>query len=159
MKVEQIMSQPVQRCQPNDHLEQAAQLMWHNDIGCLVVCDAQDSHAIVGMITDRDIAMCALFKARPLRDLLVAYAMSGEVFYCYANDNLVQAEKIMRISKVRRLPVLDQHERLVGLVALADLAQEAARERAVAIKEITENEVCATYASICHSPLRTINRG
>lgn len=156
MKVEQIMSKQIQRCQPDDHLEHAAQIMWHNDVGCLVVCEPENYNSIVGMITDRDITMCALFKGKALHELPVSDAMSGEVFFCHASDSLMQVEKIMRMSKIRRLPVFDQHESLVGLISLADLAQEAARERALVTKEITENEVTATYAAICHSPIRAM---
>jgi CBS domain-containing protein len=102
------------------------------------------------MITDRDIVMCALFQAKTLRDLRVSDAtMAQEARTCTPGDFLADAENIMREGKIRRLPVVDDEGRLLGIISLADLAQEAARERSAKSKEITEEEVGDTLAAIC----------
>lgn len=149
MRVDQIMTKQVQCCQPGDSLQHTAQLMWDHDCGCLPVYGGDGSKKIMGMITDRDIAMCALFQGKPLGELCVRDAMAREVRTCHPNDTLANAEKIMRESKIRRLPVVDKQECIVGMISLADLAQEAARERMASMKEITDNEVGDTLATIC----------
>lgn len=156
MKVAQIMSKQVQSCQPSDNLEHAARLMWDKDCGCLPVCGGDGVNSIVGMITDRDIAMCALFQGRPLRELRVADAMAREVRTCHPNDSLAVAEKIMRDTKIRRMPVVDKSGAVVGMISLADLAREAAREASANLREITANEVSDTLATICSQDIRQI---
>jgi CBS-domain-containing membrane protein len=102
------------------------------------------------MITDRDICMCALFERQPLEDLRVSSAMAKQVQVCRPYDDLLDAEKIMRATRVRRLPVVDDDGALVGMVSLADLAQEALRGRDVSRPEIAEQAVGHTLAAICH---------
>jgi CBS domain-containing protein len=77
--------------------------------------------------------------------------MANEVRACNPGDSLAEAEAIMREAQVRRLPVVDRGERLLGLLSLADLAEEAAheRERRGRKREITEAEVGETLAAIC----------
>jgi CBS domain-containing protein len=149
MRVEQVMTKPVQCCRPGDTLEQAARLMWDNDCGCLPVCEGNGVSKIVGMITDRDITMCALFQGKSLCELGVADAMAREVRTCHPDDALADAEQIMRDGQIRRLPVVDDDQCVVGMISLADLSQEAARERTARTKEITEGEVNDTLAEIC----------
>jgi CBS domain-containing protein len=93
--------------------------------------------------------MCALFQDKPLRDLRVSEAMAKQVRVCRPSDSLADAEKTMRETRIRRLPVVDEQGMLVGMVSLADLAQEAARERAATRQEITDTEVGDTLAAIC----------
>ena len=149
MRVEQLMSRPVQCCRQEDTLGHAAQLMWDHDCGCLPVCGGDGTARVVGVITDRDICMCALFQDKPLRDLRVFEAMAKQVQVCRPSDSLADAEKTMRQTRIRRLPVVDEQGMLVGMVSLADLAQEAARERTATRQEITDTEVGDTLAAIC----------
>ena len=150
MRVEQIMSKEVQCCRPDDTLEHAARLMWDNDCGCLAVCGGEEGMMkIAGMITDRDISMCALFEGKPLCELKVDEAMGHDVRACHPGDTLTEAEKIMREGKIRRIPVVDDEDHVIGMISLADLAQEAARERTAGKKEITDVEVNDTLVSIC----------
>ena len=149
MRVEQIMARPVQYCGPNDTLARAAQLMWEHDCGCLPVCAPDGAARVVGVITDRDICMCALFHNSRLADLRVSEAMAKQVKVCSATDGLADAEAIMRAGQIRRLPVVDAESALVGMISIADLAQEAARSWAATTKEITETEIGDTLAAIC----------
>lgn len=149
MQVEQLMARPVECCRPEDTLARAAQLMWDHDCGCLPVCGGDGAARVVGVITDRDISMCALFQDKPLRELRVSEAMAKQVQVCRASDTLADAEKTMREARIRRLPVVDEEGTLVGIISLADLAQEAARERTASKQEITETEVGDTLAVIC----------
>jgi CBS domain-containing protein len=149
MRVEQLMARPVQSCRAEDTLARAAQLMWDHDCGSLPVCGGNGVTRVVGVITDRDICMCALFQNKPLQELRVSEAMAKQVQVCRPSDSLADAEKAMRETRIRRLPVIDEQNALVGMISLADLAQEAARERAATSQEITETEVGDTLAAIC----------
>ncbi|WP_158002541.1 CBS domain-containing protein [Methyloterricola oryzae] len=145
------MTKDVQCCRPDDSLELATQMMWDHDCGCLPVCTDNGEKRVVGMLTDRDIALCALFEGMPLRDLRVSQAMAKELRTCLPSQSLADAEKIMSDGKVRRLPVLDKQQGLVGIISLADLAQEAAREQTTSSKNITDGDVSNTLAAICTS--------
>ena len=151
MRVKEIMTTHVQACRPEDSLEKAAQLMWDHDCGCVPVCsDAGNGVGwTVGVITDRDICMHALFQGRPMRDLRVGDVMAKEVRVCRPDDSIAQAEKIMQEARVRRLPVVEATGALIGMISLADLARQAARERTRPRKDITEGEVGDTLAAIC----------
>jgi len=149
MRIERIMARPVQCCRPQDTLAHAAQLMWDHDCGCLPVCGGDGVTRVVGVITDRDICMHALFQSKPLQALRVSDAMAKQVQVCRPGDSPADAEKTMREARIRRLPVVDEQDSLVGMISLADLAQEAARERTASRQEITETEVGDTLAAIC----------
>lgn len=158
MLVEDIMTKSVQSCTPHESLESAARLMWERDCGCLPVCARTDgTEHTVGVITDRDICMHALFSGKPLHDLRVEDAMARQVLTCRPGDTLEHAEKVMRGGRVRRLPVVDDHGALAGLISLADLAREAARESPQTVKSITEMEVGDTLAAICVRPVQSLS--
>lgn len=149
MRVDRIMTKQVSSCSTEDTLVQAAQLMWDHDCGCLPVCSGNGANRVVGVITDRDICMSALFKGKPLYQLRVTDAMSRQLQACRPGDSLTDAEKIMSQARIRRLPVVDEQGSLVGMISLADLAREAARESTSPKQEITETEVGDTLAAIC----------
>jgi CBS domain-containing protein len=149
MRVEQLMTKTVQSCRPDDSLEHAAQLMWSYDCGCLPVCTADGVSYVVGVVTDRDICMSALFQGKPLRDLRVADAMAKRLVTCHPGDGLARAETAMRKAQIRRMPVVDEENALVGIVSLADLAREADREQTAPHPQVTEEEVADTLAAIC----------
>jgi CBS domain-containing protein len=136
-------------CLAGDTLDRAAKLMWDYDCGCLPVCSGDDGGRVTGMITDRDICMSAFFQGKPLRDIRVSEAMAKNPRVCRPGDSLGEAESIMREARVRRLPVVGDDGGLLGMISMADLAREAARERTAVRKEITEKEVGDTLAAIC----------
>jgi len=148
MRVEQIMARPVHSCRPEDSLARAAQLMWDHDCGCLPVIESNGAERVVGMITDRDICMCALFEGSPLGALKVRQAMAKQVQVCRPDDSLAEAERVMREARVRRLPVVDDNDVLVGMISLADVAQTAERESTAESPDITPHEVGTTFAEI-----------
>ena len=149
MRVEQIMTKQVSSCSQDNTLAEAAQLMWDHDCGCLPVCTGNGASRVAGVITDRDICMSALFKGQPLYELRVSDAMSRQLQACRPGDSLADAEKTMRQARIRRLPVVDEQGSLLGMISLADLAREAARENHSPKQEITEMEVGDTLAAIC----------
>ena len=111
MKVEQLMIQDVKVCTESETLNRAAQLMWESDCGCIPIISANGNGVIVGVVTDRDIAMAAYTQGRQLWAIPVTAAMAPKVVACYADDGISRAEALMRDNQLRRLPVLNRSER------------------------------------------------
>ncbi len=120
MKVSKCMTRDVQLATPTQSIRDAARMMLELDAGALPV---QQDDRLVGMITDRDIALRAVAAGKspetPIREI-----MSREVLYCYDDQELKDIARNMGEVKVRRLPVLNRDKRLVGIVSLGDLAQK-----------------------------------
>jgi CBS domain-containing protein len=120
MKVFQAVTPSARIAHPNDTLQEAAQIMCECDFGFLPV---GQNDRLVGMITDRDIAVRAVAcGAQPTAR--IGDFMTRDVKYCYADDDLDEVLDNMADVKVRRLPVLDSQKRLVGILSLSDAAQE-----------------------------------
>lgn len=149
MKVEQLMTQDVRTCRPGDNLSAAAQLMWDGDCGCIPVVSDDGSNRVVGVVTDRDICMATHIRGCAPREVPVAEAMSTAVRAVGPSEELADAEAIMRDAQLRRLPVVDENQQLMGVLSLADLAQEADRKRKSKQSPITEQEVGDTLTAIC----------
>jgi CBS domain-containing protein len=123
--------------------------MWDHDVGVIPVCSAEDGgRRVVGIITDRDIAMCALFRGKALHEIQVQEGMTRELQVAHPRDSSSDAEQIMRRAQVRRLPVVDQSGSLVGIVSLADLSRQAAREPSSRTRDVSNSEVGDTLAAI-----------
>jgi CBS domain-containing protein len=127
MKVREAMTRDVRLVKPDQPIREAAKLMGELDIGALPV---EENDRLVGMITDRDIAVRAVAAGRgadtPIRDV-----MSGEIKYCYEDQTVDEVTQNMGELRIRRLPVLNRDKRLVGILSLGDLAiDETAREEA-----------------------------
>jgi CBS domain-containing protein len=146
MKIQDIMTRNVASCLATDNLNRAAQLMWEHDCGSIPVVDA--GNRVVGMLTDRDIAMAAYTQGRALGGIGVAEIMTSAVQSCQASEPLTAAEKRMRAAQVRRLPVVDESGGLVGIISLNDLAIEAAHEKGVR-KHVSSTDVALTLAEVC----------
>ncbi len=149
MRVSQLMSKQVQTCHASDSLDLAAQRLWSNDCGCLPVVEQDGNGQVIGIITDRDICMSALFQGKPLSSLNVSEAMARNVRTCRQTDTTGSAETVMREARIRRLPVVNDDGTLVGILSLADLARSAAREQCSQRKQVTGDEIGITLAAIC----------
>jgi CBS domain-containing protein len=119
------MTRDVRIADPGESLQDAARTMVDIDAGFLPV---GENDRLVGIITDRDIAVRAVARGRQ-PSAKVGDVMTGEVRYCYADDDVDTVLETMGNLQVRRLPVLDRDKRLVGIVSITDLAcnGEAAR--------------------------------
>ncbi len=148
MRIEQIMTRNAHCCRAEEPLSRAAQLMWEHDCGSLPVVDAKG--AVIGMITDRDVCMAAFTQGRAISQIPIGSAMARKVIACKADDQLTVAEKLMSRHQIRRVPVVDGQNQLVGILSLGDLAREAEREREQRRPEVKVDEVAATLAAVCH---------
>jgi CBS domain-containing protein len=126
MRVEQWMTREVVQCLPDDSFSEAARRMWENDCGALLVVDERGAPA--GIVTDRDLCMCAFFADRPPRELTVEHAMTRELRTCRPQDTVERALEIMSTHQVRRLPVIDDAGQVVGVVSSDDVLRAADRE-------------------------------
>ncbi len=142
MKTEELMTRDVRTCGPDDRLNAAAHIMWDRDCGCVPVVEQADGAArVVGMLTDRDVCMAAYTQGRPLEDITVRSAMSKEVCACRCTDPLETAVKTLEEHQIRRLPVLDEGGRLMGMLSLADIACEAEREHGRIQRDVSDDQV------------------
>ena len=131
-------------------LSEAARLMYECDCGAIPVLDIV-SKRILGMITDRDICMAVWSKDRPPSTICTSEITSRELYACREGDSIASAEGLMRAKQVRRVPVLDEHDRLVGILSLADIAQAAQNSGApAAAGELAPTEIAATLGNICN---------
>lgn len=147
MKVEQIMSRPPVTCVVTDTANRAAQLMWEADIGCVVVLEADGR--LAGIITDRDVCMAAYTRGVALSQIVVGEVMTRSVAVVREDDRLGMAEALMRSKKVRRLPVVDTKDRVVGLLSLNDVARTAQHQLGRRVPDVAGDEVVSTLGAIC----------
>jgi CBS domain-containing protein len=144
MRIQEIMSEPPMTCSSNESVNAAARLMWEHDCGVVPIVD--DDYRVVGIVTDRDICMAAYTQGRRLVDIPVTAAMSKEVFSCRPGDGVDAAERLMQEKQVRRLPVVDDLGRVIGVLSLNDVALAA---RPVRSARGAEHELASTLAAVC----------
>jgi len=132
MKVSECMTQDVRMADPGETLQDAARKMADIDAGILPVAK---NDRLVGIITDRDIAIRAVGAGRS-PSAKVGEIMSPEVKYCYADDKVDDILENMASQQLRRLPVVDRDKRLVGIVSITDLAGSQAAHSGEVLCEI-----------------------
>lgn len=125
MKIKDIMSKDVQVASPDTPMHEIAKLMQKHDCGCVIVVD---NDRLVGMITDRDIALRCVAKSHDPEGTSAKEVMTHEILYCKETDSADDVARNMSKNKVRRLPVLNDEKRLVGIVSLGDLASHTNHE-------------------------------
>ena len=121
MKVSDVMTRDVQTVRPDQTARDAASFMLRTDAGAIPVTEGE---RLIGMITDRDIAVRGVAEGygpdTPVRDL-----MTNDMICARVDDDVEDAATRMSEAQVRRLPVIDEQERLCGIVSLGDLSREA----------------------------------
>jgi CBS domain-containing protein len=146
MTIESIMTRDVATCGPNDMLDCAAEIMWNHDCGCVPIVEDEQ---VVGMVTDRDACMAAYTKGEPLRNIRIGDVMATKIESCSPREAIAPVEERMRHFQIRRMPVIEEDGRLVGLVSLNDMALAAERGRDQPGYP-TREEVADTLAGISH---------
>lgn len=129
MHLTQVMSSNVQLANPDMSICDAAAMMQSNDVGVLPV---GENDRLVGVITDRDIAVRAVAAGREPRATKVRDVMSEGVRWVYDDASTKEAAQIMSKHQIRRLPVIDHDKRLVGIVSIGDFAVESSEIRPAA---------------------------
>ena len=127
MKLSEIMTREVVVMQPDDSLQSAAKKMRDRNIGFIPVCDGED---LIGVISDRDITIRALADGMDVSIMLGRDLMTAPAIYCFDDQDVGEAAKIMEENQIRRLVVLSRDDRrLVGVVSLGDLARSEPADR------------------------------
>ena len=135
MRVSEAMTREVRVANPGQSIREVAKIMAEIDAGAMPV---GDNDRLVGMITDRDIAIRAVALGKgpdtPVREVM----STEQVLYCYDDEELDHVAKNMSEQQVRRLPVVNREKRLVGIVSLGNLAQNEGRAANKAVKGVTK---------------------
>jgi CBS domain-containing protein len=118
MKVAQVMTKDIRLANPDQTIREAARMMSEDDVGALPVAE---NDRLVGMITDRDIAIRAVAEGKG-PDEKIKQVMTEQVKYCFEDEDLRDVATNMADIQMRRLPVMNRDKRLVGIVSLGDLA-------------------------------------
>jgi len=118
-RVSDVMTSGLHTIGPRDSLRLAAEVMKNLNVGSLPVCNGE---RLVGVITDRDIAVRAVASALDAASTPVAEIMTVAPKYCFDTDPIEQASAVMQQLQIRRLPVIDSDNKLVGIVTLGDIA-------------------------------------
>lgn len=126
MQVRDIMTHRVSDIAPDATLHDAAKAMQVQDVGALPVCK---DNKLIGLITDRDITVRAVAEGCNPDATRVKDAMTPELIYCYDDETVEAAVKVMEARQIRRLPVMDHQQRLVGIVSLGDIATRQPSEQ------------------------------
>lgn len=143
MKARNLMTRDVASCRTDDAMDMAARIMWERDCGIVPVVDGEGR--VVGVVTDRDLCMASYTRNEPLSRMPVRDAMAKELFTCRVDDDETAVHAALRQHQVRRLPVVDDEGRLVGIVTLNDLVLQAAAKGAA---EKRQRDVAKTMTEI-----------
>jgi len=122
MKCKEIMTKDPVCCLPGDTVDQAAQLMKDEDVGSVPVVADQQTKRLLGIVTDRDLAVKVVAEARQIAAVKVEEVMTRNPVTCHDDDDLQQAIDAMEQHQVRRIPIMDDDGRIVGIIAQADVA-------------------------------------
>ena len=132
MKISEIMSKDPRTVSPDTPVSEAARVMKEEDVGFVPVVervgDAETRGRLVGVVTDRDIAIRTVAEGRAT-DSPVSEVMSGGVKTCGPNDSVEDAMLLMGHEQVRRIPIVDERGSLVGVVAQADVVRMSGKDR------------------------------
>jgi len=136
-----VMTKDPVCCLPSDTVDQVAQQMMTNDVGSLPVVENLQTRQLVGIITDRDLALRVVAEGRDSHSTMVEEVMTKEPAACRATDDLEQALRAMATYQVRRIPVVDADNELIGIITQADIATriEEPTKTAEVVEEISKN--------------------
>jgi CBS domain-containing protein len=137
MKARDLMTPDPAQVTPSDSLQRVSQLMAEHDCGCIPVVTAADRRSLVGVVTDRDIAIRAVAEGRPVTTP-IGEIMSKNPDCVNPNDDLEQVEKLMSDRQIRRVVVVDDAGDCVGIIAQADLARASKRSSEPTPKEMVD---------------------
>lgn len=122
MKVKKAMHQGVIWVSPDTSVAEVAKRMKDNDIGAVPV---GENDKLIGMVTDRDIVCRGIAKGKDLAKLTARDVMTAGILYCRDGDDIEEAMERMEEKKIRRLPVIDENKRMVGMLSLGDVSHAA----------------------------------
>ena len=140
MKARDLMTKNPECVTREDTLQRAASIMRDSDIGAIPVVDDTGSRRLVGIVTDRDIALRHVAEGHREEHTVRDVMSSGRIATAREDDSVDHVMELMKENKVRRIPVLGSNEEIVGMIAQADLALDARDEKNVerTVEKISE---------------------
>ena len=134
------MTQDPVCCLPTDTVSKVAQLMKTENVGSIPVVEDIQTMKLIGILTDRDLALQVVAYERDASSTLVEDVMTYEVITCRATDDVQKAVDAMAQHQLRRMPVIDSDHRIVGIISQADVATRVERSEEIAemVKEISQ---------------------
>ena len=121
-KCVEVMTQDLVYCLPTDTVAKAAELMKSGNIGSIPVIENGQTQKLVGIVTDRDLALKIVAEGRDAKSTKVESVMTRQVVTCLAEDDLQKALDAMATHQLRRIPVVDSQNKILGIIAQADVA-------------------------------------
>jgi CBS domain-containing protein len=141
-KCNEVMTKDPVCCLPNDSVAKAAALMKNENIGSVPVIENKQSQTLVGIVTDRDLALKIVAEALDAKSTPVEAVMTHKVVTCHADDDLQKALDAMAEHQLRRIPVVDSDNKIVGIIAQADVATRVDEPEKIGtmVKEISQDQ-------------------
>jgi CBS domain-containing protein len=127
--VRDLMTRDPQCVTPEETLQRVARLMAECDCGAIPVVDSLNRRKVLGIVTDRDIVIRVVARGKDASSAKVSEAMSDGLYSVRESDSMDKVQQMMRQHQIRRVPVVDDKECLIGIVALADVATEGRSNR------------------------------
>ena len=139
-KCTDVMTKDVVTCTPENTIAEVARLMKTEDIGPVLIVDNEQSKTLVGIVTDRDIVVKAIADGKDVKTTRVGDVMSKKLVTCRADDDVDVAMKSMAQFQLRRIPVVGENMKLLGIISQADVATrvDAPEKTGEIVKEISE---------------------
>ena len=127
-------------CLPTEVVSRAAQLMKKENVGSIPVIESEQTKRLIGIVTDRDLALQVVAEGRDAKSTKVADVMTLEVITCHVDDGIQKAVDAMAKHQLRRMPVVDNDHKIVGIISQADVATRVDKpdETAAMVKEISQ---------------------
>ena len=140
-KCNEVMTKYPISCLPSDSVAKAAELMKSGNFGSIPVIENEQTQKLVGIVTDRDLAVTIVAEGRDATSTKVETVMTRQVVSCLADDDLQKVLDAMAKQKLRRIPIVDPENRLVGMITQADVATRINQpgKTAEMVKEISQN--------------------
>jgi CBS domain-containing protein len=147
MKVQDVMTKDVKSCRPETNLAVAGAMMWESDCGALPVVD--DAGKVMGMLTDRDIAIAVASRGRVASRIAANEVITGRVSSCASDQHIADALAVMKQEKVRRLPVTNRDGVLQGILSINDIVLHADETKGKQATGLSYEEAMSTLKAIC----------
>lgn len=140
-KARDVMTKDLIYASPQDTVSHVAQLMKREDIGPVLIVDNEESKRLVGIVTDRDLALKVVAEGRDPQTTYVEEVMTRKLITCRPDDDIDNTMKAMAQYQLRRIPVVEDDNRLVGIISQADVATrvDEPEKTAEVVKEISES--------------------
>ena len=142
-KCNEVMTKNPVCCLPGDLVIKAAELMKSEHVGSIPVVENEETKKLVGIITDRDLALKIVADKREAASTKVEMVMTCKLVTCQAEDDLQKAVDAMSENQLRRIPIVDEDNKILGIIAQADVVMhfDHPKKAAAMVKEISRSDV------------------